>query len=386
MKRTAWLVLLAWPGLAQLPPSTPLSGADQRAFDAEIARVEALLSSAPDKAAVEYQLARTWALGKQWPQAVEWLQKVADLKVGLDPSRDAAFAALRGTREFAAIDAEVRFATPPVYHSTPAFTIAEGDLVPESVAYDTARKRFLFGSMTKGKVIACSSTGICSDFATGLGTVLGLKVSGDSVWLVSNSENESALLHLDLASARLVRKYAVAGREHSFNDLAIAPSGEVYVTDTRAGAVWRLAKGAAELARLPGGFEGANGIAISPRGDLVYVSTFPDGITILDLKTNITMPIQRPGGLCLVMIDGLAFYRGELIAIQNGFMTPRVVRLKLRRDLRAIERWEILERRNPLFDGITSGVVAGGQWFYMANIQDEKKTGFLPITILKAGL
>jgi hypothetical protein len=47
---------------------------------------------------------------------------------------------------------------------------------------------------------------------------------------------------------------------------------------------------------------------------------------------------------------------------------------------------DVLERRNPLFDGVTTGVVAGGDFFYMANIQDEKKDGFGPITILKLRL
>jgi hypothetical protein len=67
-------------------------------------------------------------------------------------------------------------------------------------------------------------------------------------------------------------------------------------------------------------------------------------------------------------------------------MSPRVVRLNLTRDLRAIERFEVLERRNPLFEGVTTGVVAGSDLFYMANIQDDKQAGFDPITILKLHL
>ena len=67
-------------------------------------------------------------------------------------------------------------------------------------------------------------------------------------------------------------------------------------------------------------------------------------------------------------------------------MTPRVVRFTLTRDLRGTERFDVLERRNPLFEGVTTGVVVGGEFFYMANIQDDKKTGFNPITILKLHL
>lgn len=379
-----WLALaLAFTTAAQLPPSIPLSDADRRPFQAEIARLESLLKTAPDPAIIAYHLARTYAAGKQWPEAFQWLDTAVQSKAGLDPSRDPIFAPLRGTREFASIESAVLEATPPVSHSRAAFTIREGDLVPESMAYDPRAKQFYFGSMNKGKVVRCSPTGDCALFADGLGTVLGLKVHGSGLWLLSNSASESALIHCDLASGRVIRKYAVSGPGHTFNDLAIGPRGDVYLTDTRTAAVWILRSGTSELTKLPGQFTAANGIALSPNADLLYVSAFPDGITLVDLNTRTATPIARPAGICLAMIDGLYLHDGALIAIQNGFMTPRVVRLKLSANLRSIERLEVLERRNPLFDGITTGVVAGSDFFYMANIQDDKKTGFDPITVLK---
>ncbi len=127
----------------------------------------------------------------------------------------------------------------------------------------------------------------------------------------------------------MVRRYSVAGAGHEFNDLAIAPAGDVYLTDTPAGMVWHLANGAADLTRLSERFEFANGIALSSEGSLLYVSTFPDGITVLDLKPGIVTPIGRPTNLCLATIDGLYFHGGALIAIQNGFMSPQVVRFSL---------------------------------------------------------
>jgi sugar lactone lactonase YvrE len=383
---TLAFTLAAWPVSAQLPASGLLSDSDWPLFRAEVARIDRLLSSAPDQATVTYEMARTWASAKQWPETLLWLRKVVDLKAGLDPSRDSLFSELRGTPEFDAILSAVNEATAPVSHSSRAFIVPEGDLAPESIAYDPKGKHFYFGSMNKGKVVRCSSTGACTQFASGLGTVLGLKVHGSGLWLLNNSDRESALIHYDLASARVVRKYFVNGPGHNFNDLAISPAGDVYLTDTGAGAVWHLAKSAADLIKFPERFDFANGVTLSPDGSLLYVSTFPDGITVLDLKTHVATAIARPKDLCLATIDGLYFHRGALIAIQNGFTTPRVVRFTLTRDLRAIQRFEVLERRNPLFEGVTTGVVAGDEFFYMANIQDDKKTGFNPITILKLHL
>jgi hypothetical protein len=380
------LILAASPAPAQLPVSGTLSDTDRPLFQAEIARIERLLPSAPDKATVTYEMARTFAFAKQWSQTTQWLRKAVELRVGLDPSREAIFAELHGTREFEEILATVREATPPVSHSSPAFQVAEGDLTPESVASDADGKHFYFGSMKKGKVVRCSAGGDCAQFVGGLGTILGLKVYGKGLWVLNNSDNESALIHYGLASAGVTRKYPVTGTGHNFNDLAFGPAGDVYLTDTRAAAVWHLAKGAVDLTRLPGKFEFANGIALSEDGGLLYVSTFPDGIRVVDLKTHEATPIPHPDKLCLATIDGLYFHRGALIAIQNAFMTPRVVRLILTRDLRAIDGFEVLERRNPLFEGVTTGVFVGDDFFYMANIQDEKKTGFNPITVLKLRL
>ena len=380
------LLLAVFAAPAQLPPSSVLSAQEERLFQAEVARIEKLMTTTADKAAVTYQMARTWAAAKQWTETIDWLRKVVVFNAGLDPSRDTIFAALRGTREFQAILAAARASTPAVSQSSVAFKLKQGDLVPESMAFDPARERFYFGSMRKGQVIECTTTGNCRQFVSGLGTVLGMKVNGSSLWLLNNENNASYLMRYQLASSRLVNKFSVSGPGHNFNDLVFSPGGDVYITDTRATAVWRLAPKGVSLTRLPQRFDFANGIAISPQGRLLYVSTFPDGITVLDLKTGRTTPISRPADLCLASIDGLYFHERSLIAIQNGSMNPRVIRLVLSRDLRAIEKYDILERRNPLFDGVTTGVIANGNFFYMANIQDEKKSGFVPISVLKIRL
>jgi len=386
MRQALLALLTACAAIAQLPPSTTLSGPDRQGFDAEVARLETLLESAPDQAAVTYQVARTMAFGQQWPEAIAWLKRAMAFQSGIDPARDSAFLTLRSTSEFQQIVDTARTATPAVSHSTAAFQIAEGDVVPESMAVDPHAQGFYFGSQTKGKIIRCSSHGACSDFATGLGVVLGLKISGPFLWLVSNSTDRSELLKYDTASGRRLASYAVQGRGHTFNDLTIAPSADVFVTDTTAGAIWSLRPGDTQLTRLPVAVPFANGIALSTHGNALYVSTFPDGITLVDLKTRTAAPIARPAGITLVSIDGLYATSRSLIAVQNGFMSPRVVRLRLDHTGRTIERMDVLECRNPLFDGVTTGAIARGHFFYMANIQDEKKAGFNPIVVLKIRL
>jgi hypothetical protein len=299
----------------QLPKSGTLSAQDERSFRAELSRLEWLSETAADKATVDYTLARTWAAGQQWPEAMQWLRRV-DPKSGIDPSKDRIFASLRGTAEFEEVIKLTREAATPIGNSRQAFRIAEGDLAPESMAYDPGAKMFYFGSLKKGKVVRCSPVGACTDFVTGMGTILGLKADGKYLRFLNNSDQESALMTYELKTARMVRKHAV-GAGHLLNDLVISPTGEVFMTDTRGGAVWRLAPGAQELEILPGQFQFANGIAFSSDAERLYVSTFPDGVTVFDLRTHAASALRRPSGLCLANVDGLYFYRGNLIAIQT---------------------------------------------------------------------
>jgi hypothetical protein len=75
-------------------------------------------------------------------------------------------------------------------------------------------------------------------------------------------------------------------------------------------------------------------------------------------------------------------------------MSPRVVRFFLTTNGSSIRDAKILERRNPLFDGVTTGVIAGDGFYYMANNQiDKAEDGRIapgvhlnPIAILKLDL
>ena len=279
-----------------------MSAEDERAFRAELFRLKRLLETATDRATVDYALARTSAAGQQWQEAMQWLRRL-DPRSGIDPSKDRIFASLRGTVEFEEVVRSIREAITPVASSRQAFRVAEGDLAPESVAYDPGAKMFYFGSLRKGKVVRCSPGLACGDFLTGMGTILGLKVHGRNLWLLNNSDQESDVMIYELKTGRFVGKHPI-GAGHLLNDLVISPSGEAFFTDTRLGAVWRLAPGAQELEVLPGRFEFANGIAISSDAKWLYVSTFPDGITVLDLQTRTASALQRPAGLCLANVDG----------------------------------------------------------------------------------
>jgi sugar lactone lactonase YvrE len=385
--RLAILLTFAMAAFSQLPTAKDLPAADAKGFFAEIHRLEKLLEAPVDHATVVYAMARTYAAGGQYKEAIEWLKKAIALDAGIDPTLDRVFQEIRRTSEFSVLLDLVRDQTPPISHSRVGFSIAEEGLAPEGIAYDPRRKRFYMGSTAKHKILECTAAGECRTFAEqqGLSEVLGIKIDprDGSLWTASNADTESDVFHFAIPSGKLLRKYDV-GKGHVFNDLAIGASGDVFVTDTRGGTVYWISRATNRLELLKEDLKAANanGIVLSDDGKKLFVSSFPDGITVIDVASRSSHPIGHPANLCLGSIDGLSFFQNSLIAIQNGVVTKRVARFVLSPDQNSITSFDILERRNPMFEGITTGAVAEGWYYYMANVDAKSH----PTTILKIDL
>ena len=375
------LLLTARILLSQLPAPRKLSAEDSRAFPAELDRLRTLSPKANDKCAVQWQIAKTFAAGGQYRQAIEWLRKLVDADLGFDPSRDPDFRPIQNTAEFKALMKKVGGQTPPVSNSRRIATIQEPDLFPENLAFDPSTSSFFLGSTVKDEIVRCSIGATCVPWITPHERqeyVLGIKIDKHSgtLWATSNRANQASLRQYDLQTGKLRRTTHIEGK-HVFNDLALASSGAVFVTDTTGNAVYELDTQTSALRRIASDhtFTAANGIAISPDEKMLYVSAWGDGLDEIDLESGSATPVQHPAKVCLAYIDGLYATKDSLIAIQNGPMTPRVVQFRLNADGRSIPGMTTLERRNPLFDGITTGALVGGQLYYVANPQMDKKNG-----------
>lgn len=85
-------------------------------------------------------------------------------------------------------------------------------------------------------------------------------------------------------------------------------------------------------------------------------------------------------------IDGLYFYRGGLVAVQNGVNPQRVVRLFLSKDLSRVERFETIAANDPAFDEPTLGVLVQNHFYFIANSQWgalDEQGGIAPAEKLK---
>jgi sugar lactone lactonase YvrE len=270
-----------------------------------------------------------------------------------------------------------------------AFVLAERDLLPESMAFDPATRSFFVGSMHRRKIVRRESDGRVSDWAgptQGLWSILGIKLDPRAGELWANScdmgdelpmtppdsaaVGRAALLRFRLADGALVGRYEppAAARPICFNDLALSPDGDVYVTAGRGG-LWRLTRGSSRLERiLNDSTRWLNGVATARDGAL-YVADDSLGPLLVDPATGRWRQVMAPHGAAVRGIDGLYVHRGALLWIQNGVEPPRVVLAPLGDDGASVGEFRVLESGHPDYAVPTTGVVVGDTLFYIATAQ-----------------
>jgi sugar lactone lactonase YvrE len=310
------------------------------------------------------------------------LDTLADLGSGYHPCASPLFARLADHPGYAALLAKLDRLEPPVVRSRPAFTLREPDLFPEGIACDPRDGTLYVSSVLKRKVVRVRPDGRVEDFIRpgqdGLLGTLGLKVDvrrgllwvAASGWPANAGEaNQSGLWAFDLASGRLAHRWLLPdSTSHTLNDLVLDRAGNVYVTGSGDGALYRARGPGGELETFlpPGTFRAPNGIAVSPDGRTLYVATSARGVVAVDLRTKDVAGVAVPAGVVTSGIDGLYARGRTLIAVQNGIGRPRVVRYFLRSP-REIAGMEVLERRHPSYDEPTTAAIWKDRLFYVPN-------------------
>ncbi len=352
-----------------------------------IGRLEKALEQSPDNGGLMYELAVAEVGVGRHADAIRWLEKAESLGCDLDFAREPAFAPLKKFESYRELAHRSSLVT-PARSSALAFRIAEPDLVPEGIAYDPVSKSLYVGSLAKKKIVRLGPDGAAKDFVPsgrdGLWTVLGLKVDAKRriLWAASAADGRegraagsSALFAFDLPSGALRSRHVLDGtpRKHLLNDLALTAGGDVFVTDSEAGAVHRLSSGGGSLEEwLPADtFTYPNGIALDPEQRRLYVADFAKGLSIVEIATKTVRPVSHPRGVTLHAIDGLSALPGSLVAIQNGPEMQRVARFFLDSTGDRVTGVRAIESRNPDFDTPTTGAVAGSDYYYLANSQLE---------------
>ena len=344
----------------------------------------------PHNRVVLYNLSAAYSLNKDKKNTVLCLERTLAVNAADTIGSDPDFQWLKGEPEFKRIVAASADMRKPVLNSRTAFVIEQRDLHPESIAFDPATGNFYIGSVHHRKIVVRNSKGDMKDFVPsardGLDAVMGLKIDFKRrlLWVTTvaiphmtgykpEDLRRTAIVGFNLDTGAFVAKKVVHEAEnHLFGDLAVHPSGDVFVTDSSAGAVYRFhpPTGKLETVAADDTFYSLQGLDVSPDGKYLFVEEYGNGVYLIDVAgKKILWKIEHSADAPLVGIDGLYFYKNSLVGIQNGVSPNRVSQFYLDKDFKKVERARVLERNNPHFNEPTLGLVAHDHLYYIANSQ-----------------
>ncbi len=347
---------------------------------ASLARIQTLRKERPsDGVLVFYEAIFHINLGER-DAALTLLRSLKGRKLGLIPVRDAGFDAVWNDSGFQAVRKDLASEEAQTRAAPVAFRLKDPKLIPEGIAYDSAGKRFFIGSIAQRKIIVTDAEGHARDFSglsDKLDTVLGLTVdpTRGHLYAVSSSgfeesaktERRNAVFLYDLKSGRLIDRFA-APEAMQLNDLALAPDGTLYVTDSMSSTLFRKKPGETTLTRFGAteAVRGANGVALSADGTL-YV-TLSTGIARVDTASGEPTRLPQPDSVVTGGIDGLYWYEGDLIGIQNTTNPGRVVRIALTDKGNRISGLTVLQsHHHPDFDEPTTGAIVNDALHVIGN-------------------
>ncbi len=342
----------------------------------------------PNNQGILARLAGAYALTGQKNESVKTLRSIAAMGGTVDLSQPD-FKALAGTPELASVIAAFARNREPTNRSRVAFRLPERDLIPEGIAYDEGSGDFFVGSIHRSKIVGVSKGLKVTDFVAGgqygIREVLGMRVDAKRrvLWACASYAAPRAgptpvatVFQFALPTGKLISQYpSQTGRsKHLFNDIVPLPSGDVLLTDSEAGSVLRISRGSKtpEVLIADRTFIYPNGIDVTPDARSVFVAD-QKGIHRYDMASGKLQELRHPQNVSVAGLDGMYWYRGSLIGVQNGFEPARIVRIWLEANHDSVSRLEVLESNHSLFDIPTTGTLAGDQFYFIANSQLEAR-------------
>jgi hypothetical protein len=322
------------------------------------------------------------------------LTRYADLGLGRDLHSDSKLSQLLGDR-FAAIAARHDANRARLSNSTARALLADSTFWPEGIDADPRTGRLYVASVRHRIVAEVSPDGSVRELwardRPDLTSVLGVRVdtARNSVWATTSGLRNvpgfhppdtanASLLRLDLASHAIVQRFdlpAVA-RGHVLGDLAIGPDGSVWIPDSQQPILYRLRPNAATLEEIRSPlFYSLQGAAPTADGKWLYLADYSLGLLRMNVASGAIVLLSTPDNTTAIGCDGIVWYHGAIIAVQNGVAPARIIRLVPDDEHDRVLRIDVLDRNTAIADEPTIGTLLGDEFIYVANSQWEKFSG-----------
>jgi len=336
-----------------------------------------------------YQLVLANALGGDRTAAYNMMLAMQQQGLAADFDQAPDTESIRGTEAYVYINDLLKLAGEPAGAAELLFELPREVVLATSIVWDGSRGVFLVGSAREGAVHAVAKTGDTKELLrageeNGLWGIYGLMLDreGNRLWVASSANanftgydpadaGRSALFEFNLETLELVSRYPVPvdGRPHRLGGLVRTPGGDIYAVDTILPIVYRLGKGSDRLTPFvaSGDMVSLRGVTLDDSGSKLYVADYEMGIMVLDLAGKRAMKLQVPANFNLGGIEGLFYWNGHLVLIQNGIQPQRIMRLKLSPDGTSVTEVAPLAVAQPIFNFPNFGAVLDGDLYFFAN-------------------
>jgi len=351
--------------------------------------MERLHQMRPYNSEYMYQLVIARALLDEKSAAYDLMLRMQQQGLAYDFSKLDSTDNIKGTEVFDYVNDLMKQAGEPMGESEPVFTLPDSVIMPETIAWDESRQKFLVGTAAQGQVLAVGKDGQVSevlkaDEENGMWAIFGILVdqSRNRLWVSSAAtptferyspvdKGRSALYEFDLETLQLIRRYPVPvdGRPHVLGSMTMNPAGDIFIADRTLPMVYSKPAGEQKLKAVLASRDmiSLRGIAMQPDGSLMYVADREMGILVVDLIGEKAAKLVVPGTLNIGGIDGLYLWDNHLVIIQNGIKPQRVMRLQLNSSGSEVTAVRPLAVAQAAFDFPSFGAMDGKDLYYFAN-------------------
>lgn len=310
--------------------------------------------------------------------------------LGYDLGGNAAFAKVANTRAWDFIVDSLKKNMQPFGEGKVAFTLPKGDYLFESLVYDPKRKEFLAGSVREGKIYRVGKGGKLEEFIApnaenGLWSVYAMAAdpANDALYVASTASvyykgfdqsdfGKAGVFKFKLSTGKLVDKWLLAPdkQPRTLSSIAVGAGGQVFAADGLRNIIYRLDGGALKPMLENPKLTSVRGLAVSADGKDLYFADYTLGVFGVDLAAGKAFDLDYSADkLVLGGVDGLHWYDGTLVVIENGMSPRRVMRLTLGSDGRSIVKAMPIDVANAAFGLPTYGTVDGDALYFIANSQ-----------------
>ena len=323
--------------------------------------------------------------------AAAWIDSLARLGAGPDVRADADFRGVLDAPPVQAALGRLDRNRAPAPSSRPLFRLTEADLFPEGLDVDSAGGTFYLASIRHRKVVAIDAGGRPRTFAASpaapLDAVMGVRVdpARRRLWVTSRAlpvmsgyreadGRRASVLVFDLDRGTLLDRVVLPDDgPHTLGDLVLTADGEAYLTDSESPVVYRgrIVDRRLEVAPFVQSplFRSLQGPALDPAGGTLFVADYSHGLLAIDLAARSVRRLADPPAGTSLGVDGLTWWNGGLIGIQNGLVPARVAFFALDSSHTRITRIDLLDRHLPDAAEPTIGTRFRQGFAYVANSQ-----------------